>query len=514
MKYVKRLGFLFCIGLIVFNSCEKKIPPQLQAIPADAAFVVAIEAKNIVDKGGLKNLNEYTFIQKMRSELSNENQATQSLINRILENPKSTGLDIDRTYIYGVNNGNKSYVSFVFKMDKMGNFENTLKELNQIQDIDFPDPIDKGAYKIIQQDEVAITWNKDFLFLFAGESAGQLTYADFFTMPEDKSILGNKDFTEFQKRNYDLGFWASYTSLMDMYSKMMSNKFSNLSTGLSGINLHAYVNFEKGELNISYKLTPKEAVNQLYTKYPILKKNFDSQLLRDFPDKSYLAFKVSVDVLAYIKMIKEFAGSDIPIDQMMLSDPMVNTVINGLGGDMVFSLYSFAQGPLPIPLMGLGFTVKSKDDFDKFVALIPEDIVARKDDHYVISTGFVTPFYFAYKDNRVLITDDVDGIVAFSGKGYSKNLTSGDLSEAIKNPYLMYLNLDIDSYPQNIRSLAQSEIGGKFGSVLSLLSPYKDVSMIFTDDYEGIFSLKFKDKNQNSLKQILKGIDQVTANSF
>ncbi|MDR1866624.1 MAG: DUF4836 family protein [Bacteroidales bacterium] len=499
---------------MVLHSCKESVTPQLEAIPADAALVMVMENKQLSDKAG--GLNEYGFIQKIRQAAFDEDASLQSLFDRVIADPKLVGIDTERTYLYagGGDDPEKMYVSLVLKVQNAATFETALREAFSEE---VPEIQDKGAYKLLQTDEqAALVWNQQLLFLFAGNIT-ELDYEECFARPKGKSILSVADFNEFGKHSYDIGFWASYGTFINMYQKAFNRltgvfSVNELFTELEETYIHAYLNFDNGAVNLSSVLTPKEKAEAFYKKFPLIKKDFNQKLLNDFPETSYLAFKMSVDLLEYVKLIKSMVPGFAAQSGDILDDPDTNTVLNALNGDFLFSLYGFAQGPLPIPLLGLDFTVKSKDDFDRLVALIPKDAVKSQDDHYVISLGPVPSIYFAYKDNRVFLTDDAESIETFLKSGHDKTLASGELGADLKKSlYLFYLNMDVDSYPEKIRLMLQSGLGGDaLKSLLESLSPYKDFTAKTTDDYESIITLRFKSRG-NSLKQILESIDDITA---
>jgi hypothetical protein len=512
MKNIKQLALLLCIGLILFGSCKKSLPPHLKAIPSNAAFVIAFENKQLTVKGGLNNLKDYKFFQKMRDRMDIGDEKSQQMMDRFLENPKSSGLNFDQSYLFAVKQGEGLFGAMVFEMGDAATFEANLKEIVQANGDTGFNVEDKGAYKIAQSDGAAVAWNKELLVAGGGKDCGTVSYDEFFARPQEKSIVSVADFNEFNKRGYDIGFWASYAAITDLASSAANMEKPEIWKELSDTYVHTYLNFENGEAKLSGVMTPQSKVNDFFAKYPVNKKDFDNSLLRVFPDKSYLTFKLSLNVLEYIQMVREVAKQtdvDFPIDRMMLNNPAANSIINGLGGDMILSVYGFAQGPLPVPLSGLAFTVKSKDDFDKMLAMVPQEMVKQNGEHYVVSTGMMVSFYFAYKDNKVYITDDADAIAAFTGKGFDRHMAASSLGKSLeKSPCLFYINLDVDSYPENVRNLLQSEMGAKASESLKFLKPYKDLSLSVDNSYEVIFSLKFKDASQNSLKQLLKNFDE------
>jgi hypothetical protein len=319
------------------------------------------------------------------------------------------------------------------------------------------------------------------------------------------------DFNDFQKQSYDIGCWSSYAQLMELAKDATGKELPAITQEFSGAYLHAYLHFENGEMRITGKVSPQSVMDAFYEKYPVIKKQFDHALLDAFPETTYFSIKLSVDLMAYLQLINATTASiDDPSIQMMLEDPTVKTLVNGLGGDMLFSIYGFAQGPLPLPLAGLVFTVNSEEDFNKILNMSPAGKPQQVGDHYVLPLGMGMMVYVAYKDNRVLLTDDAEAVTHFTGKGYSKTLKNSSLSENLKkNPEMIYLNLDLDSYPENIKTLLQKEAPQHVKAYIDLLKPYKDLSYGVNEKKELVISLRFKDSSQNSLKLLLQNLDDM-----
>ena len=509
MKSIKQIALVLCIGLmIIFNSCkEKSLPPHLKAIPEDAFFVVALDIKQMSSKGG----QDFNFFDK----INEVDEVTKNLIAEFTKNPKSLGIDLDMAYLFGVKQDVGVFIAMALKMDKASAFESNVKKLVQANIGEDVPVEDNGAYKIINIDEVSIAWNNELLIVGAEEFSSEFDYNRLF-VPGNKTIANVPDFIEFNKRNYDIGGWMAYNEILNM-----TDAFSNLENfpllkEIQDMYLHAYLNFDDGEMKFSFVTTPQSKIKEFFKKYPIIGKNFDNSLLNAFPEKSYLTYKQSLNFSEYLKMMKDISGqmdaySKSSFDQIF-DNPEVSAIFNGLGGDMILSVYGFAQGPLPIPLAGFAFNVNSEADFNRLLEMIPQGMATFNGDYYVVSTGLMVSFYFAFKDNKIYVTDDADAIVAFTGKGYGKSLNSTALGKSL---YYFYLNLDADSYPENVRTMLQKEAGSYIGTEpLKYLKPYKDFSITINDDNESVISLKFKDTRQNSLKQILKFVDETTAGKF
>jgi hypothetical protein len=73
------------------------------------------------------------------------------------------------------------------------------------------------------------------------------------------------------------------------------------------------------------------------------------------------------------------------------------------------------------------------------------------------------------------------------------------------------LNLDLETYPENLRAMLKNNAPGEVKTFLSAVEPLKDVSYSVDEKSTFTFSLKFKDDKQNSLKTILKTIDDAAS---
>jgi hypothetical protein len=226
--------------------------------------------------------------------------------------------------------------------------------------------------------------------------------------------------------------------------------------------------------------------------------------------------KFAVDIKAYIKFITDMLAESEEygkVAQEMLNVPEVKSMIDAFGGDFLLSLHGFAQGFVPFPLVSIGFTVNGQKGFDNILSLLPQELAEKTGDFYTLRIPGMEMFgiYFAYKDNRVLVTDDADVMSAFTGKSLDKTLKDNLISkEYINSPNLFYLNLNYDSYPQNIKLMLNSGMlgNGKDAEVLlSLLNTFKGLSAWQVDNYNSAASLSFKDNSKNSLAILLTLID-------
>ncbi len=517
MKLFKKSLFLLFASIFLLTSCKEKTPPQLKAIPANAIFVVALENQEMIQKGGLNNLSDYQLFQKAKTEMKDMDPVLQKFFDEFLKDPKSSGVDINKAYIYGVASDSNNYCSVILKMDNQSTFEKKMTELFQAQSQPLPEIKDLGGVKLASMNgDATAAWNGELLQLFMGETS-TLDYKSLFDLPADKSILSVADFVTFQKNKHDVGCWVAYGEALGFFQKMNLTMPSYINDFKDSY-VHGYLDFENGEIKAMASMSPQSKVDEFLKKYPLIKEDFNTAILEDFPDKSFLLAKLSINWTEYLKLLNESMAQMQGMDVMntyqeMLNDSTVKTVLDVIDGDMIFSLYNLAQGPLPLPLAGLSFTLKKEGDFERLLSLFPAETFTKNGNYYSLSTPFMVGVYFGCKDKRVLITDDAEAIAKFVDKGYSPNLKSSAMSNELKkSPAYFYMNLDLDTYPENLKALlAGNNIPEEAKAGLAVLKPLKDMSYSVNEKNEVIFSLKFKDSKQNSLKTLLKLADDAAS---
>jgi hypothetical protein len=498
--------------MMFFHACKQSNGSlQLEAVPADALFVIALENKQITDKSGLDHPEDFKIFDYINKAIG-ENEEVASFYNKLVRDSKAAGVDKDRFYLYGatqeegIGTNYFDYGALIVKLSDAEVFEALLK-VSGLTDIQ-----DRGTYKMIESNDLTVVWNKQIAQIFGG-NVYQIDFETSFKRP--KNILSVADFEQFQQRSYDVGLWMSYGALMTRINGMKDvvelTGMSKFIDEFSDTHIHAYLDFNDAEILLSIVATPQDKMELFYKN---LAKEFNQQLLNDSPETSFFAFNMSVNMAEYIRLLKDMTGNAILFDEM-LNDATTSTVINAFEGDLLLNLYGFAQGPLPLPLAGVGFTVKDRESFDRLVFLLKREMpVSAVGEHYSVSLGGFIPAYFAFKDNRVLVTNDAENIAEFLKGRSGKTLASNPIGNIMKEShYSSYINLDFDSYPEAIRNLAQASMGNKFESFRSTISPFKDLTVRTTDKYRGSsMSLRFKNKG-NSLKQLLQSIDKIVAES-
>jgi|GEM_PF-2087016 len=521
---MKKWILLLLFVPLMFASCQKKatLSPLLNTIPKNAMFVLAVDNKQLIEKGGFNKLSQFKFYQDIVESL--EGDKNKDLTLNILNDPKKMGLNIDNAYIFVEMNiqdlidetdmhGKSIRAVYVIGMKDQNLFEQNLLKLADLQANDFQD---KLSYKMFTPDagDACLVWNEKLFFVFVGNTEG-VNFDYYFRLPEEDRLMNLPDFNNFSQRSSDMSLWFSMQMYADLNKLIESHYSMNIPVldDMADMNIHAYLDFNNDEIKMEVITTPKEKMDAFYEKYPVIKWESDQNMLKDFPQTSYLAFKIALNFPQYIKILKEtmsgVGAQSYEIEQIVeaLENSEVNAVLNALGGDIMFSLYGFAEGPMSMPLLGLSFTVNSEADFHKLLALVPDEMMYDTGNYYELNFGMAAA-YFAFKDNRVFITADEKSIETFVAGDNAKNITANAaIGKAVKtSPSLFYVNLNLDEYPKAIKDLIKM---GADQKTISAISIFKDFSIYMNSKYDAQFSLKFKSGKENSLKQLVKLIESV-----
>lgn len=163
-----------------------------------------------------------------------------------------------------------------------------------------------------------------------------------------------------------------------------------------------------------------------------------------------------------------------------------------------------------LPYMSLAFDLENTKVIEKFLSKIPKGKVTKKDFYYEFLVGNKYPAYFAYNDKTVLITNDLESIKAFKNKGFSKNnLKDSDISSDIsKSKFFAFGNLDYKNYPKDLKTLIEERQSERETGIFNKVTKFvKSLVIKQVDDYTSEFVLNLQNTEDNSLKALLKLID-------
>ena len=519
MKYLKIILSLLILGSLCV-SCESKITEnssseQLALIPADAFFVVDIKGGIMQEKSGLNKPEDYKFMAFFKMAGGEIYPFVESL----MKGTSDAGASLEQIVMYTTKS--KTFGLSAKMLDKSA-FEKWIEKLNLI-----PAGIKKsGSTSYLQFDEkVFLVWNDEYLILSANDGAlGEDNLKDLLKPRADGLLAVNEDFQRFTKRSGDIRFWITYGDALNFMNELSDIKqpfIGGIFADYQKINMHASIEFNDGRIDGSMELSPVAEVEKLAEKYPTMKKDgFNRSILKDVPEMEYLAISLALNISEYYKFLKEtfygiLKGSGMIPDKDkggeikgFLESPEIGEIVENLVGDIFVGIHGFNQGAIPYPLANLVFTIKNEDAFKSIVKKIPSEIINSKNPKYYSIDNSICPVYFAYKNNRVLVTNDIQSIESFTGNNPpAKTFADNAVNTLFSKSAVFYINLDLDSYPQFVKTLLANALGYGYGKFVSFINIYESFYTTGNDYYGAEGSLVLKNKNVNVLKQILKNLD-------
>jgi hypothetical protein len=541
MKCFRLIFSLLIFGCIAFTSCKTNVSTtdSLALIPGDATMVVEVNGNTIFAKSGLDNPDNYNFMKFLKL-MDND---VSKFIESFFKGSKEAGISAGKVLFYMTKL--PDYAVIFPMLDKTA-FENWLKKS------DAPEPKDGDKFRYISiEKNLNLAWTDKWAVISGASSREQI--AELFEPKNDDGLLAtSSDFQQFAKKNADSRLWIQGIAFIDIYKAMLSFNISNHISGgghhhgnfdfhkyddkfideifkdYANLSTHSYLNSEDGKITGSASFYPPEEVEKLKEKYPVFKKSFNTEIIKDMPEQSYLAFNTFIDVKEYIKLMQQniermLSGGNMPEIEgkseelfKFFDSPELKSVVEALGGDILLSIHGFNKGMFTYPLASASFTVNGESAFNDILKLIPNDFYKKNEDGYysTFTNKTFIPVYFAYKKNKVFVSNDLDAIKAFKDGAKGKTFADNPVSKIMTDKMVFYINLDYATYPENIKMLAQNFMGDGYKVFTSFIDIFECTYFSGDTNYNMEFSLQLKNKNVNALKQILKNIDKASSSAW
>ncbi|MDR3286955.1 MAG: DUF4836 family protein, partial [Prevotellaceae bacterium] len=529
----------------------------LVAIPKNASFVLAFNAKQIVEKAGLNKPEQYKFYSVIQDEINKLPADQSKSVKDFLKDTRNSGLNLDNVFLYLVVNDNISEdrirplcFGITFLVDDLKTFENSLKKNESI-------PWD-GDEKIISMgiSGYSLQWNDKIAVISYNDNAED-NNINLFNTDAANSILANELFKADYSAKNDVYLFAEWNTIINLLQDFSNDYYST--NQLSNASLAQYkdmsiaisLNDEKGSYVATAKLLPEEKASEMYEKYS--KTDFDNNLYKYFPANSLMAIKFALKPLSAYNEYKKAIGigqaeepvestteqvetldekgnvietEDVVIDKyngyasnynheikMLVEqyDEKITSVLSCFTGDFLGSISDIANMQQPDFAIAAGIAEGKESDV---TALMKEiGFTANTDGYYTLNAGYYK-VYFAINQNIAYVTMSTDAVAKFLDKGYSPDITSAEnLGKEIKEALsYFYLNININDYPAMLKTLLNMSMGGQAQIMMPFLEKLQSVN-IKQNKNGGEFRIKFNE-NEYASKIILKAVDAVASSSL
>lgn len=498
---MKRLQIIIAVSTGIFlASCSLKTPDFAVSIPDDAIAVVSLHPMQIHSKGQLNTFE--SLKEKVKDEVWS----------MILEDPLSSGLMLDEyTFLFAKMEEEAPVIGVVAGMKDMETFETILEKIKEDIREEFVEMTD---YKYVQPDkEGIVAWNEDQMIILVSpdndefeESYWTSSLDWMFNPVKEESITSLVDFRDFQGKMKDINLWMSTDDIMKVVEKLAKDKIQDFPVTFYNNYTHMYCDFANGAVKISGETNFSEEVQKNIDEVLVMKPALNKDILAMAPGEDLLlGLAVSMDLEKLKALIEKFSAPELgevgdKIEETIGVPP--DMLLKAFTGDFTLAVNGLEEeGMIPVEIF-IGIGVESdeiqKQMMEKVEGMVP---VEEEGDFFVINI----------QGNEIYSGILNDTWVITNMKGYKDAVKDGKLDKSLLDSQFkdfadgsmgMYLNMDLESYPQMVNDLLKQKPEQEQW-VRKLTEPF-DYFGITAGDQKSLMTLKTNKPNENSLYTILQ----------
>ena len=516
MKMNLRYSLLFSVLVaLMLNSCQRPSKKFFQFIPETAKAVVTVHPGKLIEKG---KLTELTFLK--------EGVSGSEIAEKILEDPESSGIDMDNYSSFFVFGDEPAYAGIVMPISNKVDFENMITEL----EIQVDEKFERGKldkYDLIKQEAGIVLYDNSIAMALSsmgkwGQDIEEVAER-LINLEDEEKILSNKDFNKFLARQKDINAWFTSTNLKGM------NQLGDAIDLLGGIRNnygHVFLEFQKGAMVLNTNLRLNQSMQETVDKFNFLDQDAIKALLDYIPsDDLVFVGNTNVNPEKIIDLL-QFVNKDFNEAFEGMTDAFdieEEDIRKAFSGEMAFSIngvhrfrfeeesdgeiYDFKEN---MPVLVAATRMKNESLFGQFLEVAEQENALKKKDEYYVVQNRGLPAYMVLYNQDLIVSNREDIIIEISEKGkIDENVTLAEYSDIlIQDPICFYLNLDAGTYSEDMQDFIDEEMGERvemgletFGSKLKSLSFSANL-----EEWE--LRLELTEEDEYSLYTLLSQIDK------
>ncbi len=488
------------LAVVTLASCSKGVDMG-KYIPNDAVMVFDVDMDELWDKADLDNIDQISFVKLGRQELRSENPWAADLVDAILKDPTSTGLNLKRdiaAYFCYNSDIDGAVIATMHNKKKFEEFLNDFAKQNELT-VKFEDKDGWRLATMVSEFNVEnyLAFNGDVaMLLFSGNCMDKRL-----TLKKDESLASDKRFREYWKNRSELSMWMGMKELMSIAGQNGEDVQGMLSQiygeeywkAIENASIAGNVVFDKGVMRMVF--TYQGISDKIMKQYM---QKFDDELVDYMPEKTYATMAVAYNLEETMKVLEANEEFDINLDEEAMEGVTVRDAVSAFGGSMLFSLFDLqVDNGSVMPMMALALDIKDADIVKKLLA--EAGLTAVEENVYSLEGFFNFPIYVALNKKAVFVTNSDAALEGFK-KGGNKNAMK-NVAKSVRAGNYIYADLDINHYPDGVKALIPENI-------VVLMSKYFDYTEIKVNGTKnGEWDLYIKDKKQNSLLSTLHFVD-------
>ena len=494
MNTIKRLIRLVlptvAVAALMFASCTSK-DNVAKVIPENAMMVANIDGGSIWVKGDMANLGQMRTVQGLQMMLQQISPDMAQLVNDLMSDPSSCGLDLARDITIFSATGTNVCITTRVKSQK--NLEAFLTKLSD-QGILTVKSYEQDGLKManLENDMVLASNGKRAIIGFNtadGQSLSKLagSVAALFSLDKDHSMADNDDFSRFWSARKDISFFFDYNGIFEMAGDSIAAIYDKEDVEeLKEAAMAFHGSFEKGAIEIT-----AETYGMPDNLLDMADKKFNESLLTLLPEETLICFTAGADLERMLKYFEKRGMLD--QEELTVGTYDLEDIAEALGGSMALNFYGFRNST---PLVAAALDVKDRKVVE---ALLAEIGSTANGSLYEIRDIPMS----AYLNDKALLFSTDASLIDDAAKNISHNGLKSK-QKAAKGQYF-FMDLNLNHYPTELVQLL-----GLVSPVPSLILStfdYMEFENISPTEGRGVISMS--DKNTNALASILQLIDKV-----
>lgn len=488
------------LAVVTLASCSKGVDMG-KYIPKDALYVLDFDMDELWDKADLDNIDQISFVKLGRQELRSENPWAADLVDAILKDPTTTGLNLKRdiaAYFCYNSDIDGAVIATMHNKKKFEEFLNDFAKQNELT-VKFEDKDGWRLATTVSEFNVEnyVAFNGDVaMLLFSGNGMDRVL-----SLKKDESLAGDKRFREYWKDRSEISMWMGMKEIVSIAEQNGTDVKGALGQiygeeywkAIENASIAGNVVFDKGVMRMVF--TYQGISDKIMKQYM---QKFDDELVDYMPEKTYATMAVAYNLEETMKVLEANKEFDINLDEEAVDGVSVRDAVSAFGGSMLFSLFDLqVDNGSVMPMMALALDIKDADIVKKLLA--EAGLTAVEENVYSLEGFFNFPIYVAMNKKAVFVTNSDAALEGFK-KGGNKNAMK-NVAKSVRAGNYIYADLDINHYPDGVKALIPENI-------VVLMSKYFDYTEIKVNGTKsGEWDIYIKDKKQNSLQSTLHFVD-------
>jgi hypothetical protein len=493
------LILVLLVSILALNSCRDRGNLSMGAglndktlayIPEDASTVTAVNLQNIMDKMDFEAVKKMDFYADAKKEMQEKNPQFVYL----MEDPQNSGIDLSRNmYMYSdVSEDNLPLMVSVVPLKDKGDFATMLEKAGKEEGIKIEK---KDGYSIARMSNAMVVFNAEIAVFGGGSGQEDLEtrLADILKNKPAKSITKNKQFRDNYKGGHDFYSYQSLEAADEMLVGQSEDVLEALGLtkeDLKGNNMVMYGDFKDGKIEAISEMHLNKRVKEVLG--AVVKPKVVTDFSKYIPSENLIG---AANVALNLKGLNTLANEQLGLAQgadFYLNSALGmsrNDLMKAFDGDVFVAAYG--QNASPNPEMLVGLKISDQKLFDTIISKLKNKKVLKEISKGVYSVQLMGDMGYRISVNSGVALVGTSTAMAKVAEGNFKPISKSKL-EDFSGSFGMFADMKMleTIYPQ--MPMSQFENFTASGNLDGSKS-----------------TINFKEKNENSLKLLMKFLDEM-----